>query len=88
MLAGLQTALLIANPVPLADEIPSHEINNIIKSACWAAERAEIKGKDLTPFLLKKLVKKTNGRSLETNVSLAINNVELGAKIANKLSKL
>lgn len=88
LLADLQTALLIANPVPFADEIPSHEINNIIKSACEAAERAEIKGKDLTPFLLKKLVKKTNGRSLDTNISLALNNVELGAKVADKLSKL
>ena len=46
----------------------------------------KIKGKDLTPFLLKEIVKKTDGRSLETNKALAINNVNLGIQISKELS--
>ena len=46
----------------------------------------KIIGKDLTPFLLKEVVKKTGGRSLETNKALAINNVNLGIQIVKELS--
>ena len=87
LFAGLKTALLIANPVPKEDEIPSHKINKIIKTSCLAAKEKMIKGKELTPFLLKEIVKETKGESLKTNISLAINNVELGAKIAYKTTK-
>jgi len=36
--------------------------------------------------LLKEIVKKTDGRSLETNKALAINNVNLGIQISKELS--
>ena len=85
--AGLRTALLIANPVPEKDEIPSHKINKIIKTSYLTAKRKVVKGKELTPFLLREIVKETKGKSLEANISLAINNVELGAKIAYKKTK-
>jgi pseudouridine-5'-phosphate glycosidase len=39
----------------------------------------------LTPFLLKEIVKKTDGRSLEANKALALNNVRLGVKIVHQL---
>ena len=40
----------------------------------------------MTPFLLDAIFKETKGKSLETNISLALNNVKLGAKIAKELS--
>ena len=42
----------------------------------------KIFGKNTTPFLLKDIAKQTKNKSLETNISLALNNVRLGAKIA------
>jgi pseudouridine-5'-phosphate glycosidase len=39
-------------------------------------------GKETTPFLLKDIAKETKNKSLDTNISLALNNVRLGAKIA------
>ena len=83
---GLNMSTLVVNPVPEKDEIPDKEIENIICGAIKYAREKKIKGKDLTPFLLKEIVKKTDGRSLETNKALAINNVNLGIQISKELS--
>jgi pseudouridine-5'-phosphate glycosidase len=86
MEAGLSMSTLVVNPVPKKDEIPVNEIEKITYGAIKYAREKEIKGKDLTPFLLKEIVKKTGGRSLETNKALAINNVNLGIQISKELS--
>ena len=78
---------LVANPVPTKDEIKLEKINSIIKVALSKLHKQRIKGKDVTPFLLDALLKETNGKSLETNVSLALNNVRLGAEIAKELNE-
>ena len=83
--AGLRPSTLVVNPVPVKDEIPLEKIEKIIDRAIDVARKNDIKGKDLTPFLLKEVVKKTNGRSLETNKALAINNVKLGIQIVKHL---
>jgi pseudouridine-5'-phosphate glycosidase len=83
--SGLSSAMLVANPVPEKDEIPANEMESIIESACKTAAEQNIIGKELTPFLLKEIVEKTSGRSLETNKALAINNINLGIQIANGL---
>ena len=85
--AGLSASILVANPVPLKDEIPAQEIESIIHASCKAARTQKITGKELTPFLLKDILDKTSGRSLETNRALAINNIKLGIDIAKKLAK-
>jgi pseudouridine-5'-phosphate glycosidase len=48
--------------------------------------KRKIEGKMVTPFLLSYIYKKTKGKSLDVNISLALNNVRLGAKIAKSLS--
>jgi len=83
---GLNMSTLVVNPVPEKDEIPDNEIENIICGAIKYAREKKIKGKALTPFLLKEIEKKTDGRSLETNKALAINNVNLGIQISKELS--
>jgi len=83
---GVSTSTLVVNPVPVKDEIPGSEIEKIVDEAIGVALENKIIGKDLTPFLLKEVVKKTGGRSLETNKALAINNVNLGIQIVKELS--
>ena len=83
--AGLSSAVLVANPVPIENEIPVSEIESIIDDACEAAKTQNILSKSLTPFLLKEIVEKTEGRSLETNKALALNNIKLGIEIAQGL---
>ena len=86
MEVGLSASTLIVNPVPEKDEIPYNEIEKITYGAIKYAREKKIKGKNLTPFLLKEVVKKTEGRGLETNKALALNNVNLGIQISKELS--
>ena len=83
--AGLLSSVLVANPVPKENEISTDEIESIIEAACKTAEALKVTGKELTPFLLKEVVDKTNGKSLHTNKALALNNIKLGNKIAKEL---
>ena len=78
----LQSALLVANPVPKSDEIPKKIIDKYIITALRECTEKKITGKDVTPFLLKKIVELSNGESLKTNIALALNNMRLGAQIA------
>ena len=85
MEAGLSASTLVVNPIPKKDEIPGDEIEKIIDGAIHEAQEKQISGKELTPFLLKEIVKKTDGRSLDANKALALNNIQLGIRIAKKL---
>ncbi len=82
---GLRSSLLIVNPITKEKEIPKEEIDILVNDSLSEAMKKNIKGKNLTPFLLKKIVQKTKGKSLSANIALAENNVNLGAKIAKQL---
>jgi pseudouridine-5'-phosphate glycosidase len=79
---GVDGGMLIANPVPQADEIPREEMEIYIARALDNAERDEIAGKAVTPYLLDSLFHLTDGRSLKTNIALVENNARLAAEIA------
>lgn len=79
---------LLTVPVPKEHEIPHSEIDGIIQEALKEEKEAGIKGKDSTPFLLSKIVEKTDGRSLETNIQLVYNNAKTGAQLAVKYNEL
>ncbi len=84
---GLDGGVLIANPVPAEDEIPSDEIAAHIETAVRDAARHGITAKGVTPFILSRMVELTAGRSLATNIALIRNNAALAADIAVALSK-
>ncbi|GEP07211.1 pseudouridine-5'-phosphate glycosidase [Methylobacterium oxalidis] len=79
---GLGGGVLIANPVPQADEIPAAEIAGLIEAALAQADAAGVSGKAVTPFLLARILAVTGGRSLATNIALVKNNAELAARLA------
>ena len=74
--------MLVANPIPPADEIPAGEMRPSIEAALAAAADAGVTGKAVTPFLLDAIVKATGGRSLTANIALIKNNARLAAGIA------
>lgn len=79
---GIDGGMLIANPVPVEDEIAREEMEIYIGRALASAEREEITGKEVTPFLLDTIFHMTSGRSLKTNIALVENNARLAAEIA------
>jgi len=82
---GMQSAILVTNPVPVADAIPRAEMDPIIAKASSEAVEEKIRGQDLTPYLLRRINELSGGRSLRANLSLLLNNARLAAQIARAL---
>ncbi|MBL7941367.1 MAG: pseudouridine-5'-phosphate glycosidase [Flavobacteriales bacterium] len=72
--------LLVANPVPQDVAIQFEEVEKWISEAMTKAQF--IRGKALTPFLLKCINESTKGRSQSVNEALALNNASLAGSIA------
>ncbi len=83
----LKGGVLISNPCPEELSMSHEEIDKYIDQAVKEATEQHIKGKETTPFLLKRIVELTGGDSLETNIALVINNAKLGASIASEYYK-
>ncbi len=82
---GLNNGILIANPIPEQFEIPFAEMEEYIDLALQKASNNRITGREFTPFLLSEIVKITQGRSLQANIKLVENNVQLACEIAKEL---
>ena len=78
----MQNAILVTASVPTEYEIPSENINKILQSALAEADEKNIRGKEITPFLLKKMSEKSDGATLRANVALLENNAAVAAQIA------
>ncbi len=73
---------LIANPIPEDEAMEWAEIEGVINRAVREAEDRSITGKEVTPFLLSRIVELTGGESLRANIALVKNNAALAAQIA------
>ena len=80
---GMQSAVLVTNPIPDTDAIPQAEMEPIIKRASKEAHEMKIHGQKLTPFLLQRISDLTKGRSMQANLALLLNNARLAAQIAH-----
>ncbi|MCW5745413.1 MAG: pseudouridine-5'-phosphate glycosidase [Alphaproteobacteria bacterium] len=79
---GLQSGILIANPISEADALAADDIEARIAAAVRDAEAAGVARKDLTPFLLARVNDLSDGASLRANIALVKNNAALAAQIA------
>lgn len=85
---GIPGGQLVANPIPIHDEIPSDVMAPVIAQATSEAEEKGITGKSVTPFLLSRIYELTEGRSLTANIALVLNNASLAAEIATEITRL
>ena len=83
---GLPGGQLVANPIPLADEIPATTLAPLIAQALAEARDQGIAAKAVTPFLLSRLHDLTAGESLRANIALVLNNARLAAAIARAMA--
>ena len=79
---GINGSVLIANPIPQEYEMGQDAIEEHILNALKDAESLHIKGKEVTPFLLKSIATNTKGESLEANIALIKNNAKVASEIA------
>lgn len=85
---NLKGGMLISNPIPQEFAIDKEKVDNAIDSALLEMKEKNIQGKQVTPFLLKRVCELTDGESLESNIKLILNNAKLGAEIAKEYCKL
>ena len=85
---GLNGSVLIANPLHESQEVDQVIIESHIQNALNEANKLNIKGKEVTPFLLKYIAGNSNGESLEANIALIHNNASLAAKIAVAMTNI
>lgn len=84
---GIESGILLANPISKDFEIPWDEMAKTINSALEDMKKEKINGKKVTPYLLKRITELTGGESLKTNIELVKSNVCLAAEIAIALKK-
>ena len=79
--------MIVANPIPEEYSLPNEKIEKTIEEAIEEMNAKGIKGKEVTPYLLSKIVELTSGKSLESNIALIKNNAKLAGEIAVKYNE-
>ncbi|MEU0694982.1 pseudouridine-5'-phosphate glycosidase [Streptomyces niveus] len=81
-LGGPEAALIVANPVPEAEQLDPRLHDRVLAEALAECRERGIAGQAVTPFLLGELMRRTDGASLEANLAAVRGNVRLAALIA------
>lgn len=76
------SGVLVTVPIPEADELDAGELDAVIADALAECEAIGISGAGVTPFVLERIGKATDGRSVPANLALAENNAGIAAQIA------
>jgi pseudouridine-5'-phosphate glycosidase len=84
---GIESALLVTVPVPVAAEVPAEALKKILDQSLADAEQSNVSGRDLTPFLLTRMAQLSEGATLRANIALLENNARVAARIASELSQ-
>ncbi len=83
---GMQSSILVCQPVPESEAMDRARAEAAIKQAKKEARTKKLRGAEITPFLLSRLVDITEGASLRANTALLLNNARLAAEVARILS--
>ena len=83
---GLKSAVLLVVPPPLDAALPDRQMAKAVNQALREAKRSNIKGQEVTPFLLKRVSEITGKASVKANLGLLLNNARVAARVAVCLS--
>lgn len=76
------TGVLLTVPIPEADELDPVRHDAALTAALQAAHEAGITGAAVTPFVLERVGRETDGGSVPANLALAENNASVAAQVA------
>ncbi len=74
--------LVLANPLPVDEQVDPDLHEQLLRDGLRAAEAAGTSGKDVTPFLLDFFHRESGGVTLTANIRIILRNAELGAQVA------
>jgi len=84
---GSRTGVLIANPIPEADELPRAAYEQALQGALAEAAERGLRGREVTPFLLDRLRELSGGATVKANLALLRNNARVAAELARTLAR-
>ncbi len=79
---GLVAGLVLGNPIPAQERIADEEWDAWLQEAQRSAQRAQIQGKAVTPYLLDRVATLSAGRTVRANIALLESNATLAAEVA------
>lgn len=79
---GTNSALVVANPVPLEQQLDPDLHDRMLIQAMQAADEKGLRGKAISRFVLDFFQRESEGRSVQVNLDLSANNVALAGAIA------
>lgn len=79
---NLTGGVVVAVPIPEEAALDAEAVEQAVRQAVAEAADKDIRGKELTPFLLSRMEQLTGGASLAANRALLLNNAEVAARIA------
>ena len=85
---GLQSGMLLANPIPEEFSLPKEVMDAAIETALKQASEAGKKGAEATPYILSCIKEITGEGSLKANWALVEANVVRGARVAVELARV
>jgi pseudouridine-5'-phosphate glycosidase len=80
----MNTALLVTVPVPEEFEVDGEHLRQVLDEALRQADREGVSGRDVTPFLLSRMARYSEGATLRANVALLENNARVAGEIAKE----
>ena len=83
---GLGTGVVVANPIPEADEMPLELYETTLSRALEEAREQGVTGRAVTPFLLERMREHTGGGSVDVNLALLRNNARVAAALASAMA--
>jgi pseudouridine-5'-phosphate glycosidase len=83
---GLPGGILVCVPCPAEDALEPQTVQQALERAEVEAAEAGVRGGELTPFLLARMVELTEGRALRANLALLQQNARVAAEIAVALA--
>ena len=84
---GARTGVLVANPIPEADELPRAAYEQALEGALAEAAERGLRGREVTPFLLDRLRESTGGATVKANLALLRNNARVAGALARALAR-
>lgn len=80
------TGVLLTVPIPERDELDPDRTNAVLAAALEACARDGILGAAVTPYVLERVGRETDGLSVPANLALAENNAAVAAEVAVALA--
>jgi len=78
----IPSSLVVANPLPAHEQLDPDLHDQVLQDGLRLAAARNVRGKDVTPFLLDHFHRSTHGASLMVNERIILRNAELAAQIA------